>query len=80
MSSFDPYTGPLMMMDSTPPTLVATAPWGYVRLRLENYSDDDLAQWADRLASAGWEETHVYFMHEPTAPGYAQTLMRLAAA
>ena len=28
---------------TTPPPLVETAPWGYVRLRLENYSDADLA-------------------------------------
>ena len=65
--------------DKTPP-LVETAPWGYVRLRLENYSDDDLAQWAQRLAATSWQEAHVYFMHEPTAPGYAATLQRLDAA
>ena len=28
--------------DNAPPPLVETAPWGYVRLRLEAYSDDDL--------------------------------------
>ena len=28
--------------DNAPPPLVETAPWGYVRLRLENYSDADL--------------------------------------
>ena len=28
--------------DNAPPPLVETAPWGYVRLRLETYSDDDL--------------------------------------
>jgi len=61
--------------DNAPPPLVETAPWGYVRLRLENYSDDDLKQWAQRLASTGWRETFVYFMHEPTAPAYAQALM-----
>jgi len=65
--------------DNAPPPLVQTAPWGYVRLRLESYSDDDLRQWAGKLAATGWEETHVYFMHEPTAPAYAQTLMRVAA-
>jgi uncharacterized protein YecE (DUF72 family) len=65
--------------DKTPPPLVATAPWGYVRLRLETYSDDELAQWAARLAAVGWSDSYVYFMHEPTAPPYAQTLMRLAA-
>ena len=66
--------------DSTPPPLVQTAPWGYVRLRLEHYSEAELQQWAARIADPGWSETYVYFMHEPTAPGYAQTLMRLAAA
>ncbi|HET7548470.1 MAG TPA: DUF72 domain-containing protein [Usitatibacter sp.] len=57
------------------PPLVETAPWGYVRLRLEQYSDDDLRRWAERLAATGWNETFVYFMHEPTAPAYAQALM-----
>ena len=66
--------------DSTPPPLVQTAPWGYVRLRLEQYSEADLQQWAARIADTGWSESFVYFMHEPTAPGYAQTLMRLAYA
>jgi uncharacterized protein YecE (DUF72 family) len=66
--------------DNAPPPLVGTAPWGYVRLRLEQYTDDDLAQWAQRLAATQWQETHVYFMHEPTAPGYATTLLRLDAA
>ena len=65
--------------DNAPPPLVETTSWGYVRLRLETYSDADLEQWARRLAATGWRETHVYFMHEPTAPGYAQTLMRVAA-
>lgn len=66
--------------DNTPPPLVETAPWGYVRLRLENYSDAELKQWADRLAATAWGETHVYFMHEPTAPGYARSLMQFAGA
>lgn len=66
--------------DKAPPPLVVTAPWGYVRLRLETYSDDDLKQWASRLAATAWREVYVYFMHEPTAPAYARTLMRLYAA
>jgi len=65
--------------DNAPPPLVETAPWGYVRLRLEQYSDADLQQWAHRLGKTRWKEIHVYFMHEPTAPSYAQTLMRFAA-
>jgi uncharacterized protein YecE (DUF72 family) len=64
--------------DATPPPMVETAPWGYLRLRLENYSEDDLRRWAGRLAATGWSDTFVYFMHEPTAPEYAKTLMRVA--
>jgi uncharacterized protein YecE (DUF72 family) len=65
--------------DNAPPPLVETAPWGYVRLRLEQYSEPDLAAWATRLAATSWRQIHVYFMHEPTAPAYASTLMRCAA-
>jgi uncharacterized protein YecE (DUF72 family) len=65
--------------DNAPPPLVETAAWGYVRLRLETYSDRDLEEWARRLDATGWGEIYVYFMHEPTAPAYAQTLMKFAA-
>ena len=64
--------------DNEPPPLVETAPWGYVRLRLEHYTEADLQRWADRLGATGWREIYVYFMHEPTAPAYARTLMRCA--
>jgi len=64
--------------DNAPPPLVETAPWGYVRLRLEEYSEQDLQLWAQRLLATAWQRIHVYFMHEPTAPAYAQTLMRSA--
>lgn len=63
-----------------PPPSIATADWGYVRLRLESYAEDDLARWARTLAAGGWREVFAYFMHEPTAPAYAQALMHLAAA
>ncbi len=64
--------------DNAPPPLVETAPWGYVRLRLEEYADRDLEAWAERLAATGWKEVYAYFMHEPTAPAYAQALMKFA--
>ena len=67
-------------VDQSPPPLVETAPWGYVRLRLENYSQADLAAWWHRLAATQWQEVHVYFMHEPTAPGYAAALLQLQAS
>jgi len=62
--------------DNAPPPLVETAAYGYIRLRLETYSEDELKAWASRLAATGWGEVYVYFMHEPTAPAYAQSLMR----
>jgi uncharacterized protein YecE (DUF72 family) len=65
--------------DNAAPPLVETSPWGYVRLRLEDYSDADLQRWAERLAATQWREVYAYFMHEPTAPAYAATLMRIAA-
>ena len=61
--------------DNAPPPLIETAPWGYVRLRLETYTDDDLRRWAERLGATAWQRIHVYFMHEPTAPAYAKALM-----
>jgi uncharacterized protein YecE (DUF72 family) len=64
--------------DGAPPPLVETAPFGYIRLRLEEYSEDDLKRWSDRLHATGWQTIHVYFMHEPTAPPYAETLLRHA--
>jgi len=66
--------------DNAPPPLVETAPWGYVRLRLETYGDDDLRAWASRLNATSWQQIHVYFMHEPTAPAYAAALMGFAAS
>ncbi len=66
--------------DQAPPPLVETAPWGYVRLRLEAYSEADLAAWVQRLAATQWTEIHAFFMHEPTAPGYAAALLQLHAA
>jgi hypothetical protein len=65
--------------DNAPPPLVETAPWGYVRLRLETYADDDLRRWARRLEATSWRSIHVYFMHEPTAPAYAKALMGFGA-
>jgi uncharacterized protein YecE (DUF72 family) len=66
--------------DNAPPPLVETAPWGYLRLRLEEYSGDDLQRWAARVGATGWRETFAYFMHEPTAPGYARALLDYASA
>ncbi|HEX2676072.1 MAG TPA: DUF72 domain-containing protein [Polyangiales bacterium] len=63
--------------------LVPTAPFGYVRLRREVYSDDELAVWAKRIAAEPWSEVFVYFKHEEEAPSFAKRLIScfgLAAA
>ncbi|HYC22340.1 MAG TPA: DUF72 domain-containing protein, partial [Candidatus Bathyarchaeia archaeon] len=63
--------------------LVATAPYGYLRLRREDYGEDDLDRWAGRIRDAGWtEEVFVYFKHEDEARGVelANGLARRLAA
>ena len=49
----------------------ATAHFGYFRLRRLEYSDADLAAWAQRLVDAGgpWKEVFVYFKHEAAGKG-----------
>lgn len=47
-----------------------TAPFGYLRLRRADYTDADLAAWAERLASRSeWQQTFVYFKHEAEGRG-----------
>jgi len=64
---------------STP--LVATADFGYLRLRDEGYGDEDLARWAATLRrlGAGWSEAFVFFKHEAsgTGPAFAGRLIAL---
>jgi uncharacterized protein YecE (DUF72 family) len=61
---------------------VATADWGYFRLRAVEYSAEDLARWAktnrDLFASGG---AFVYFKHEDgaTGPPLARRLIDLLA-
>jgi uncharacterized protein YecE (DUF72 family) len=51
--------------------LVATASWGYLRLRREDYDDADLVAWTGKLASLGahWSDAFVYFKHEDAGIG-----------
>jgi uncharacterized protein YecE (DUF72 family) len=60
--------------------LVATAGWGYLRLRRTDYADDELQGWADRVRSQPWGEAYVFLKHEedsPTGPGAAVRLNRM---
>lgn len=60
---------------------VATADFGYLRLRREDYSKADLADWADFVTArkGQWKEAFVYFKHEEkgVGPKFARTMMDL---
>ncbi|HEY5974517.1 MAG TPA: DUF72 domain-containing protein, partial [Geobacteraceae bacterium] len=49
--------------------IVATASWGYLRLRRPGYTDAALAAWAKRVHSQKWEQAFVFFKHEEEALG-----------
>ncbi|MBI3467154.1 MAG: DUF72 domain-containing protein [Planctomycetes bacterium] len=57
-------------VDEAPtPELVSTARWGYVRLRSESYTDDQLVEWIGKLRSQPWGEAYVFFKHEDAGVG-----------
>ena len=60
--------------------LVATAGWGYLRLRRAAYEDADLERWADHLRAQPWTRAFVFFKHEDEAagPAMAERFERLA--
>ena len=51
--------------------VVATADYGYLRLRDEGYGPDDIARWADVVTAhqERWRDTFVYFKHEDEGKG-----------
>ena len=48
---------------------VATADWGYLRLRREDYDDAALERWAARLRETAWSRAYVFFKHEDAGAG-----------
>jgi len=68
--------------DKTTPAL-ATADWGYFRLRAVDYTDTRLEAWVKTIRSvgAGWRDAFVFFKHEDrgTGPALAQRLETLLA-
>ena len=54
---------------TTPP--VATAGYGYLRLRREDYESKDVARWAEfiRGQESGWGDVFIYFKHEDAGIG-----------
>ncbi len=63
--------------------VIATAPFGYVRLRREDYTPEELADWAARLRGvAGWERVYVFLKHDEAgrAAELARAFLREAEA
>ena len=58
--------------EGTTPT-VATADFGYLRLRAVEYSDDDLKTWIAKIdqVGSGWRDAYVFFKHEDSGSGPA---------
>jgi len=61
--------------------LVATADWGYLRLRRQDYDDAAVAGWAEKVRAQAWTEAFVFFKHEDAGSGpklAAELLRRIA--
>jgi uncharacterized protein YecE (DUF72 family) len=60
---------------------VATADWGYLRLRATGYADDDLRGWLATMRRIGerWRDAYVFFKHEDagTGPALGARLVKL---
>jgi uncharacterized protein YecE (DUF72 family) len=60
--------------EGTGSPLVATASWGYLRLRRSTYDRAALEAWAERIRATPWREAYVFLKHEdgsPTGPAAA---------
>lgn len=62
--------------------IVATAGFGYLRLRDEGYGPADIARWHAQITAQKWTEAYVYFKHEDAGKGaeFAQEMKGLTAA
>ena len=60
---------------------VSTADWGYLRLRMPDYTDKDLKAWLKRVREPDWRDVFVFFKHEDEAngPRLAKRFIELAS-
>jgi uncharacterized protein YecE (DUF72 family) len=56
-------------LSDSPPEIVVTAPFGYLRLRKPGYGDAELVSWRNRILAQEWESAYVFFKHESAAAG-----------
>ncbi|MBU2640306.1 MAG: DUF72 domain-containing protein [Gammaproteobacteria bacterium] len=61
--------------------VVATADWGYLRLRRPDYGEAELRAWVEQLRQQDWQDAFVFFKHEDAGrgPQLAQRFLELAA-
>jgi uncharacterized protein YecE (DUF72 family) len=59
--------------------MVATADWGYLRLRRTDYSESELEAWLKRVQKQPWRDVFVFFKHEDEAkgPAFAKRFLEL---
>ncbi|MEI9942330.1 MAG: DUF72 domain-containing protein [Pseudomonadota bacterium] len=65
--------GDLEEAEKSPP-LVATADFGYLRLRRLDYDPSGIAEWGERIAAQNWQSAYAYLKHEVLGPLFAEAL------
>ena len=65
--------GDLEEVEKSPP-LVATADFGYLRLRRLDYDPSGIAEWGARIAAQSWRSAYAYLKHEVLGPLFAEAL------
>jgi len=65
--------------DEPNPAFHATAPFGYLRLRRDQYSPEALEDWSRRIRAQSWERAFVFFKGDEKAfgPGFAEAFQKL---
>jgi uncharacterized protein YecE (DUF72 family) len=66
--------GDLEESEKSPP-LVATADFGYLRLRRLDYDPPSIADWGSRIGAQAWRAVYAYFKHEALGPMFAEALL-----
>ena len=66
--------GDLEEAEKSPP-LVATANFGYLRLRRLDYDTAGIAEWGTRIGAQSWQSAFVYLKHEVLGPLFAEQLL-----
>ncbi len=66
--------------DGSDAAIVSTAPFGYLRLRKDTYSDKKIAAWAQKVTDQEWDDAFVFFKHEDAGSGPKMARKFLEAA